>query len=232
MPGYCVDRRFFVVKLHPIVSASASMRASGVFSTRPSGPQSATRRRSANPTRVYSCGTRSGVTPVGRHVRQISSRSGLHSMAASGLTSISALLLHDVDREAGRRLERGVNVDVLSLYTSAVGVTESVGDRARGRARVVRCSRSQPPRRGVQSVTLEAPRLSLAGNRAKITTVRRVSSIAVDPPSPTLANFDDLYQINPDLSTAKYELHNYRKWRNAPGACRAPQLGYRTPPLG
>ena len=29
MPGYCVDRRFFVVKLHPIVSASASLRGSG-----------------------------------------------------------------------------------------------------------------------------------------------------------------------------------------------------------
>jgi len=162
----------------------------------------------------------------------ISSRSGLHSSAASGLTSISARLLPDVDREAGRRLERGANVDVLSLLCVGSGVTESVGDRAWGRARVVRCSRSQPPRRGVQSATLEAPRLSLAGNRAKINDSIACVLNRRRPPSPTPANFEDLYQIDPDLSISKYELHNYRKWRNAPGACPAPQLGYRTPPLG
>lgn len=112
--------RWFLLPGAPAISemaaVSASSSRSGVFSTTPSGPQSASRAKSAKAIRAYSRSTRSGVTP--RRAARSAISSGAVAGVEFGFAAATALARRFAfaDRGAGHPLERLVNVDALAAF--------------------------------------------------------------------------------------------------------------------
>lgn len=136
--------RWFLLPGVPAISEMAAVSApssrSGVFSTTPSGPQSASRAKSAKAIRAYSRSTRSGVTP------RRAARSAISSGAAAGvefgfaaapaLARRFAFAVEGADRPLGRF----VNVDALAAFDPIVAWSKlHVGV---GPAAQKRCSRA------------------------------------------------------------------------------------------
>jgi hypothetical protein len=150
MSGDCVERRFLVVELYAysrlpapavviseIVTASASVRTSGVFGTRPSGPRSAKRQRSESAICAYSCRTRSAVMPSRATSCAISSWTDSETSAAPIPTRILARPLREADGDADRRPGSGLPMSTSLLGDSRRSPRPNID--LEGRAFVVRC---------------------------------------------------------------------------------------------